>query len=118
VRNRLVGESAPWKAVLRQTVEVAHFADASVIILGESGTSKELLARLIHNLDSRELKKDLIVVDCTTVVPELSGSEFFGYERGAFTSAVSAREGAFERRSTVSGARRRAESSRRSHCPS
>jgi transcriptional regulator with GAF, ATPase, and Fis domain len=66
-----------------------------VLLLGESGTGKEVLAGLIHELDRRRGKRDLVVVDCTTVVPELSGSEFFGHERGAFTGAVGPREGAF-----------------------
>ena len=80
---------------MRQVVEVACFTDASILITGESGTGKELVARLVHTLDPRANKKDLVVLDCTTVVPELSGSEFFGHERGAFTGAVGAREGAF-----------------------
>lgn len=95
VRNSLVGESRVWKAVLRQVVEIARFTDVSVLITGESGTGKELITRLIHTLDPRPNKRDLVVLDCTTIVPELSGSEFFGHERGAFTGAVSPRDGAF-----------------------
>jgi transcriptional regulator with GAF, ATPase, and Fis domain len=95
VRDYLVGVSPAWISFLRQVVEVAAFTDASVLIIGESGTGKELVARLIHILDPRPEKRDLIVLDSTTIVPELSGSEFFGHERGAFTGAVSAREGAF-----------------------
>ena len=95
VKNNMVGESQNLKAILRQVVEVAHFTDASVLIQGESGTGKELLAKLIHEMDSRPDKGDLIILDCSTIMPELSGSEFFGHERGAFTGAVSAREGAF-----------------------
>ncbi|MGH8559554.1 MAG: sigma 54-interacting transcriptional regulator [Methylococcales bacterium] len=95
VQDVLVGESQALKAILRQVVEVAHFTDASVLILGESGTGKELLAKLIHALDPRPDKGDLVVLDCSTIMSELSGSEFFGHERGAFTGAVSARDGAF-----------------------
>ena len=95
VQHNLVGRSSAWIAVLRQVVEVAHFTDASVLITGETGTGKELVARLIHSLDLRSDKRDLIVLDCTTIVPELSGSEFFGHERGAFTNAVAPRDGAF-----------------------
>jgi transcriptional regulator with GAF, ATPase, and Fis domain len=95
VRDRLVGRSAAWRSVLRQVVEVARFTAASVLLTGESGTGKELVARLVHDLDPRPDKGALVVVDCTTVVPTLSGSEFFGHERGAFTGAVSARDGAF-----------------------
>jgi transcriptional regulator with GAF, ATPase, and Fis domain len=94
-RHGLVGESPRWRSVLRQVVEAARFTDAPVLITGESGTGKELIARLIHVLDPRPKKPDLVVVDCTTIVPTLSGSEFFGHERGSFTGAVSAREGAF-----------------------
>jgi transcriptional regulator with GAF, ATPase, and Fis domain len=95
VRDNLAGQSRAWIHTLRQVVEVAHFTDASVLITGESGTGKELVARLIHTLDSRPGKRDLVISDCTTIVPELSGSEFFGHERGAFTGAVAARDGAF-----------------------
>lgn len=95
VANNLIGKSPIWKSILRQFVEVAHFTDASVLVTGESGTGKELVARLIHTLDRRPNKRDLVVLDCTTIVPELSGSEFFGHERGAFTGAVAPREGAF-----------------------
>ncbi|HEX6699311.1 MAG TPA: sigma 54-interacting transcriptional regulator [Gaiellaceae bacterium] len=95
VRDRLIGESARWRASVRSAVEAAHFTDAPVLVTGETGTGKELVARLIHSLDARRAKRELVVVDCTTVVPTLSGSEFFGHERGAFTGAVARREGAF-----------------------
>lgn len=95
VRDNLVGRSPIWRSILRQVVEVALFTDGSVLVLGESGTGKELVARLIHTLDSRAKKRELVTLDCTTIVPELSGSEFFGHERGAFTGAVGPREGAF-----------------------
>jgi DNA-binding NtrC family response regulator len=96
VRRSLVGEAAAWRSVLREAVEVGRFTDASVLITGESGTGKELMARLIHDLDARSAKGKLVVLDCTTIVPTLSGSEFFGHDRGAYTGAVTAREGAFE----------------------
>ena len=95
VEKALVGDSPAFRIILRQIVEVAHFTDASVLILGESGTGKELVARLIHDLDPRSSKKDPVILDCSTITPDLSGSEFFGHERGAFTGAVSARDGAF-----------------------
>ncbi|HEX3130892.1 MAG TPA: sigma 54-interacting transcriptional regulator [Thermoanaerobaculia bacterium] len=94
VNRNLVGHSLAWRSVLRQIVEVARFSSSTVLLGGESGTGKELVARLIHTLDPREDKRDLVTLDCTTVVPELSGSEFFGHERGSFTSAVASREGA------------------------
>ncbi|NTU84211.1 MAG: sigma-54-dependent Fis family transcriptional regulator, partial [Chloroflexales bacterium] len=95
VGEHLVGRSKAWQSVLRQVVEAACFTEAPVLLLGETGTGKEQLAQLIHRLDARPDKGDLVVVDCTTIVPELAGSELFGHERGAFTSAVSARDGAF-----------------------
>ena len=97
VRQTLIGDSPNWIALLRQIVEVAAFTQTSVLLTGESGTGKELVARLIHALDRRPDKRSLVVADCTTVVPTLSGSEFFGHERGAFTGAVAARDGAFAR---------------------
>jgi transcriptional regulator with GAF, ATPase, and Fis domain len=95
VQEKLVGASPLWRRVLRQIVEVAGFTSASVLLIGESGTGKELIARLIHELDPRASANELVILDCTTIVPELSGSEFFGHERGAFTGAVGARDGAF-----------------------
>lgn len=96
VRESLVGDSPVWQAVMRDAVEVARFTNASVLITGESGTGKERVAELIHELDPRPNKRQLVVLDCSTVVPSLSGSEFFGHEKGAFTGASAAREGAFE----------------------
>jgi hypothetical protein len=95
VATAVVGHSASWRALLRDIVESARFSDASTLILGESGTGKELIARLIHTLDARTPKRDLVVLDCSTIMPELSGSEFFGHERGAFTGTAAQRDGAF-----------------------
>jgi transcriptional regulator with GAF, ATPase, and Fis domain len=95
VTENLVGRSPAWLAALRRVVEVARFSDASVLVLGETGTGKELVARLIHTLDRRPRRRDLVVQDCAAIVPQLAGSEFFGHERGAFTDAVTAREGCF-----------------------
>ena len=95
VAGNLVGCSPAWTMALRQVIEVAVFTDAAVMITGESGTGKELVVRLLHTLDRRSNKGDLVILDCTTIVPELAGSEFFGHERGAFTNAVAVRDGAF-----------------------
>jgi transcriptional regulator with GAF, ATPase, and Fis domain len=95
VRKNLVGDHARWRSFLRRVADVARFSTLPVLVRGESGTGKELVARLIHTLDARDDKKELVVVDCTTIVPELSGSEFFGHERGAYTGAAGARDGAF-----------------------
>lgn len=95
VKGTLIGESRLWRNLVRNVVEMAAFTQASVLITGETGTGKELIAHLIHDLDGRTNKGDLTVVDCTTLSPELSGSELFGHERGAFTGAITARDGAF-----------------------
>lgn len=95
VRNNLVGCSPAWRSLLRQVVEVAVFTDAPVLVCGETGTGKELVARLVHALDPRTTRHELVLLDCTTIVPELSGSEFFGHERGAYTGADRGRDGAF-----------------------
>jgi transcriptional regulator with GAF, ATPase, and Fis domain len=95
VAKNVIGHSAVWRRLLREVVEAARFTQAPVLIAGETGTGKELIARLIHTLDPKRSKGDLIVVDCTTLAPELTGSELFGHERGAFTGAVASREGAF-----------------------
>lgn len=95
VADFIVAKCAVWRSILRSIVEVARFSDAATLILGESGTGKELVAHLIHLLDPRPNKGDLVILDCSTVLTELSGSEFFGHERGAFTGALSERHGAF-----------------------
>lgn len=95
VKNYVIGNSQAWRTKLREIVEIAKFTYSPALILGESGTGKELIAHLIHELDSRPNKSDFVILDCSTVIPELSGSEFFGHERGAFTGAVSERDGAF-----------------------
>lgn len=96
IADNLVGNGPAWIKLLRQIVEVARYTSAAVLLIGESGTGKELLARLIHTLDARKDRKPMVVIDCTTVVPELAGSEFFGHERGAFTNALQPRDGAFK----------------------
>lgn len=95
VTKNLIGGSKTWKSFLRNVIEVSIFSGSNLLILGESGTGKELLSRLVHMLDDRPQKAKLILLDCSTIAPELSGSEFFGHEKGAYTSAISSREGAF-----------------------
>ena len=95
----VVGESFAWRGLLRRVTEAASFSRSPVLLTGESGTGKELLARLIHVVGSEtgggQRRRELVTVDCSTIVPELSGSELFGHERGAFTGAHIARDGAF-----------------------
>ena len=95
LQRQVVGRSASWMTTVRELVEVAAFTDASVLIEGETGTGKELLAQLVHDLDLRRSKGEFVILDCAAITPELSGSEFFGHERGAFTGALNARDGAF-----------------------
>ena len=95
----VAGESPAWRCLVRRVAEAARFSRSPVLLTGESGTGKELLARLIHAVgsetDGGRRRRELVTVDCSTIVPELSGSELFGHERGAFTGAHSARDGAF-----------------------
>jgi transcriptional regulator with GAF, ATPase, and Fis domain len=94
LRERAVGASAIWRNTLRAVAEIGRFGDGACLLLGESGCGKELLARLVHDLDPVRRRGPFVVVDCTTLSPELSGSELFGHAKGAFTHAVSARDGA------------------------
>lgn len=93
VRQMLVGGSAVWRALVDDVVEVAAFSSSPVLITGETGTGKDLIAQAIHQLSGSP--GELTVLDCTTLSPELAGSELFGHERGAYTGAVGARDGAF-----------------------
>jgi transcriptional regulator with GAF, ATPase, and Fis domain len=93
----LIGESPIWSRLIRRIVEAAYFSPAPILITGESGTGKEALATLVSKVTraANASRGDLVTVDCGTLAPELSGSEFFGHERGAFTGAYTARDGAF-----------------------
>jgi transcriptional regulator with GAF, ATPase, and Fis domain len=93
IANCMAGHSRPWRALVREVVEVAAFTESPVLITGETGTGKDVIAHLIHALGGSET--ELTILDCTTLSPELSGSELFGHEKGAFTGAVCARDGAF-----------------------
>ncbi|MDH6153322.1 two-component system response regulator HydG [Paraburkholderia sp. WSM4179] len=93
-RERAVGESPAWRKTLRAVAEIGRFGDGACLLLGESGCGKEVLARLVHDLDARRRRGPFVVVDCTALSPELSGSELFGHAKGAFTHALAARDGA------------------------
>jgi transcriptional regulator with GAF, ATPase, and Fis domain len=90
----LVGQSAPLRHIVSQ-IDLVAPTDASVLILGETGTGKELVAREIHQR-SRRKDKPLIRVNCASIPKELYESEFFGHARGAFTGAIKDRAGRFE----------------------
>ena len=95
VRKNLIGSSPAWRKLLRLIVEVACFTTSPVLLIGQGGTGKRRLARLIHTLNEDTAKGNLVVLDCTRVVPELSGSEFFGNEWKGLSKTYSARDGAF-----------------------
>ncbi len=92
--EKLVGDSAPMAAV-RALADQAAASEARVLITGENGTGKELVARYIH-LKSRRASGPFIALNCAAIPETLIESELFGHEKGAFTDAVSARRGRFE----------------------
>jgi len=91
--GELLGRSPRFVELLRDLDQVAP-ADASVLLLGETGTGKELIARAIHATSKRR-DKPLIKVNCAAIPATLIESEFFGHERGAFTGATARRDGRF-----------------------
>ncbi|HRP30251.1 MAG TPA: sigma-54 dependent transcriptional regulator [Agriterribacter sp.] len=90
----MIGESAPIK-IIKETIEKVAPTDARVLIMGENGVGKELVARWIHEKSSR-CKQPLVEVNCAAIPGELIESELFGHEKGSFTSAVKQRIGKFE----------------------
>ena len=80
---------------VRVAIEQVAQADSTVLILGETGTGKELIARAIHDLSPRR-ENLLVKVNCTALAPSLITSELFGHEAGAFTGASERRVGRFE----------------------
>lgn len=93
-KTRLVGSSPAWIEVFKAIGRVAR-TDVSVLLQGESGTGKEVVARTIHDNSSRS-RKPFIVINCATLPPELMESQLFGHERGAFTGALTQKQGKFE----------------------
>ena len=89
-----VGESFGWKRALKQ-VETVAGTDSTVLFLGETGTGKELLARLIHSLSPRR-DRTLVTTSCASIPAGLLESELFGHEKGAFTGAIAREVGRFE----------------------
>ena len=89
----IIGGSEPLRRVLEDVKRVAG-TEATVLILGETGTGKELIARSIHS-SSRRSQKPFVKVNCPAIPSNLIESEFFGHEKGAFTGATNKREGRF-----------------------
>ncbi len=92
--EEIVGSSASLRRVLAQVARVAG-AEATVLILGETGTGKELIARAIHR-NSKRSSRAFIRVNCAAIPPTLIASELFGHEKGSFTGAMQRRIGRFE----------------------
>ncbi|MBV8415511.1 MAG: sigma 54-interacting transcriptional regulator [Verrucomicrobia bacterium] len=92
--SEIAGSSAALRRVLRQ-IELVAPRDATVLISGETGTGKELIARAVHQ-HSKRRDKPLVRVNCTSIPKELFESEFFGHAKGAFTGAIKDRAGRFE----------------------
>ena len=92
--SEIIGQSRAIQKVLNQIERVAT-ADTSVLLLGETGTGKELLARAIHRLSPRA-KQPLVTVNCAALSPTLIESELFGREKGAYTGAIGKQMGRFE----------------------
>src|SRR5947209_6087466 len=90
----IVGSSEALRKVLRQVAKLAS-SDSTVLILGETGTGKELIARAIHKRSNRA-DRAFIGVNCAAIPPSLIASELFGHEKGAFTGATQRRLGRFE----------------------
>jgi len=94
VHEEIVGRSQAMKQILAQVEQVAR-TDATVLIEGETGTGKELLARAVHRLSARR-DRPLVTVNCASLPPTLIESELFGREKGAYTGALTRMVGRFE----------------------
>ena len=94
--DNLIADSASMKTLLDQIREVAHNPKSTVLMLGETGTGKEFIARVLHHNGSRA-SAPFIGVNCTAIPRELFESELFGYERGAFTGAHQRKLGLLDR---------------------
>jgi formate hydrogenlyase transcriptional activator len=92
--EEIIGESSALRHILQQVQTVAP-TDSNILILGETGTGKELIARAVHNLSTRR-EHTLVKINCAAIPTGLLESELFGHEKGAFTGAIAQRVGRFE----------------------
>ena len=92
--ERIIGDSAAVKSVLAKLKQVAP-TDSTVLVLGETGTGKELIAQAIHNISPRRTCP-FIKLNCSAIPFDLLESELFGHEKGAFTGAIAQKIGRFE----------------------
>jgi DNA-binding NtrC family response regulator len=92
--GEIIGQGRSWRQTIKQ-IEMVAPTDATVLVLGETGTGKELIARELHRR-SRRKGKPLVRVNCACIPKQLYESEFSGHARGAFTGAVKDRVGRFE----------------------
>src|SRR5262249_39279517 len=92
--EEIVGDSAALKNVLRQ-VEIVAATDSTVLVQGETGTGKELIARAIHSVSGRR-SRTFVKLNCSAIPTGLLESELFGHEKGAFTGAIAQKIGRFE----------------------
>ena len=92
-KREIIGSSVAWRRVIEVATQAAP-SMATVLVLGESGTGKELLARYIHERSARA-KRPFVAINCAAIPETLLESELFGHERGAFTGAVTKKDGRF-----------------------
>jgi formate hydrogenlyase transcriptional activator len=92
--SNMIGESPAFRALMK-SIQIVAPTDASVLVLGETGTGKEMIARAIHDMSERK-KRTFVKVNCPAIPATLLESELFGHEKGAFTGALGQKIGRFE----------------------
>ena len=96
--NRLgfVTSSVNLTSLLRRSLKAADVSDVTILLEGETGTGKQVLAQAIHQLDQKRNSFSFVTVHCSTISEALAESELFGHQRGAFSGAISGRRGLFQ----------------------
>ena len=92
-RSSIIGESQAMLSLFRWIIQMSALSDLSILITGETGTGKELVARAIYQLDPKRSPGPLVVLNCGAISPSLAESDLFGHRRGAFTGAERDRKG-------------------------